>query len=641
MRLLGLDVKNFKGVKDFSHEFNGEDYTISGANGTGKTTIFDSLLWLFFGKDSTGRTAFDIRPHTESGEPIAGLIVRVKAVLEIDGATHTLRKDNREKMIKGVITGFTNEFWIDEVPGIKQKDFRKFLDDVILEDTFKMLADLSHFNDDGKTHWTKRRELLLTLAGEIGFPDGFDDLLKVMNGRDIDAYKKVLAEQKKGMVKELKESTPRIDELTKGLEGYEDEDIGAIKTRRDNLTTDLAAIQGDRGKITAAENDRQTMIEQRNELNGKQIARAAVLENDKSGVQQYIDEKAHIENSIETRKTAVTAAEGAVSRKQQEIQTRENALSATLARKAAIVKEYDSFEGKETDTICCVCGQSLPDDKIQKVAVERKALLESIEERGKKEFDNVKLVKKIVQSFKAELQCLEVELGNANITLQEAIACKTERFPKLNSFIAGNTTVKPENDEEWIRLNNERTSITDKIGEPVTVQLATVEKRRADKNIELTTVKEQLANFDNATKTRARIAELNARETELGQLIAEVDAELQDVEDYKTMQNGLVEKAVNHLFKHVNFRMFKENINGSIDDDCTAMLKGTAYPDASTGEKIIMGIDVINVLSKHFGVSVPIWIDNAESLTLPVESDSQIIRLMADENRHELVVEKK
>ena len=643
MRLLGLDIKNFKGVKDFSHKFDGEDRTISGENGVGKTTTFDSILWLLFGKDSTGRAAFDIRPHTEDGKAIAGLILSVTMVLEVDGATHTLKKENREKMVKGVITGFTNDFWIDEVPGIKQKDFKKFIDDIIPEDTFKMLADLSHFNDDNKTHWTKRRELLLTIAGEIGCPDGFDELLKAMNGRDVDDYKKVLAERKKGFVKELKEITPRIDECTQSLEGYKDEDIEAIEKRRGILNNELIQIQGERNAVVDGEQVRQGLIEDRDDLKTQLISRAAVLENDTSGVKKYVDEKAGIEAAIETAKTAITTAEGAVSRKKQEIKTVESELNSTLARKTAIVKEYDSLNVPNTDNTCSMCSQKLPDDLIEKAANAKKELLKSIEEQGKKEFENVKRIKTVIEGHKAELAGFEEALSNEQIKLQEAIAARTERFPKLDHYINNNVTVKPEDDAEWTRIHNERASITDKIGEPVTVQLAEVERKRADKSLELTAVKEQLINFDNAQRTRARIAELNTRETELGQKIAEVDEELQDVEDYKTTQNGLIEKAVNHLFKEVSFRMFKENINGSIEDDCTAIYRktGTAYPDASTGEKIVMGLDAKDVLSKHFDMEVFTFIDNSRELTLPIESNSQIIRLKAVKGLHELTVEKK
>jgi hypothetical protein len=59
----------------------------------------------------------------------------------------------------------------------------------------------------------------------------------------------------------------------------------------------------------------------------------------------------------------------------------------------------------------------------------------------------------------------------------------------------------------------------------------------------------------------------------------------------------------------------------------------------STGEKIICGVDVVNVLSAYYNVSVFLFVDNAESLTLPLEAKSQTIELYAEEGVDELQVE--
>jgi len=49
-------------------------------------------------------------------------------------------------------------------------------------------------------------------------------------------------------------------------------------------------------------------------------------------------------------------------------------------------------------------------------------------------------------------------------------------------------------------------------------------------------------------------------------------------------------------------------------------------------------LDIINALSTAYGVHVPLFVDNAESVTRLEESDSQIIRLVVSENDKELRV---
>jgi hypothetical protein len=56
------------------------------------------------------------------------------------------------------------------------------------------------------------------------------------------------------------------------------------------------------------------------------------------------------------------------------------------------------------------------------------------------------------------------------------------------------------------------------------------------------------------------------------------------------------------------------------------------------GAKINVGIDIINTLSDAYGVRVPLFVDNAESVTKLESSSSQIIRLVVSENDKELRV---
>jgi len=55
LRLMRLSMRYFKGAKDVIFCPHGEDATIYGDNGTGKTTLKDAVSWLFFDKDSNNR----------------------------------------------------------------------------------------------------------------------------------------------------------------------------------------------------------------------------------------------------------------------------------------------------------------------------------------------------------------------------------------------------------------------------------------------------------------------------------------------------------------------------------------------------------------------------------------------------------
>lgn len=50
MVLKKLEIKNFRGLKDYEIEFNRKLNILEGKNGSGKTTILESILWLFTGE---------------------------------------------------------------------------------------------------------------------------------------------------------------------------------------------------------------------------------------------------------------------------------------------------------------------------------------------------------------------------------------------------------------------------------------------------------------------------------------------------------------------------------------------------------------------------------------------------------------
>lgn len=99
IKLLSMHIQNFKGCKDRTIEF-GEKTRISGANATGKTTIFDAFTWLLFGKDSLGSSDFDIRPLDADGKMVDNIEISVAAKISVDGDEYDLEKVQKQKWVK-------------------------------------------------------------------------------------------------------------------------------------------------------------------------------------------------------------------------------------------------------------------------------------------------------------------------------------------------------------------------------------------------------------------------------------------------------------------------------------------------------------------------------------------------------------
>ena len=98
IQLSYLNIHNFKGCKALTLNFAGRSATISGDNATGKTTIYDAFCWLLYGKDSKGRSDFQIKPLASDGQVADhGAVTVVEACLSVDGLGVTFRKDYYER----------------------------------------------------------------------------------------------------------------------------------------------------------------------------------------------------------------------------------------------------------------------------------------------------------------------------------------------------------------------------------------------------------------------------------------------------------------------------------------------------------------------------------------------------------------
>jgi len=123
IKLLSLQIRNFKGVRDLKIEFT--DHTvISGDNGTGKTTIVDAFQWLLFGKNSNDEKEFNIKTLDSLNRPIHKLEHEVIAIIDMDGVHSRFSRMFKEKWTKkrgsedAEFTGHETTFSVNEVPNL-------------------------------------------------------------------------------------------------------------------------------------------------------------------------------------------------------------------------------------------------------------------------------------------------------------------------------------------------------------------------------------------------------------------------------------------------------------------------------------------------------------------------------------------
>ena len=290
------------------------------------------------------------------------------------------------------------------------------------------------------------------------------------------------------------------------------------------------------------------------------------------------------------------------------------------------------------DDICYSCGQKLPADKFaenEKIRKEQKA---ELGKDGNNTNAKVKICTKEIAESEAEKKVLAENLIKLDAGLEELRQDKEKRFAEIDKLIENNATIPPESDKAWKIFNGRIKRSEVELGESVAVQLEHIDNQRTAKNLAVKNLNDALRHSDRMEEAKQRIAELEAKEKELAQKIADVEKQLKEIDNYKVAESSMIEAAVNSKFKHVKFTLYGEFLNGEAMPCCEALLDGKGYNEQSGGERIFAGTDIINTLSKHYDVWPCLFIDNAESLTLPIETETQVIRLVAKKGVTELEI---
>ena len=151
--------------------------------------------------------------------------------------------------------------------------------------------------------------------------------------------------------------------------------------------------------------------------------------------------------------------------------------------------------------------------------------------------------------------------------------------------------------------------------------------------------REELGKEAMLTYSESRIESLKEEARRASELLEAIDAKLFLIEEFTRYKTQFVEESVNKLFRIARFRLFREQANGGLEERCDVVLDGVSYANLNSGARINVGVDIINTLSVIYGVKVPLFIDNAESVTALEPCTSQTIRLIVSENDRKLRIE--
>lgn len=646
IKLKSLHLVNFKGVRNLEVNFSDRVTVISGDNGTGKTTIFDAFTWLFFGKDSTGRSDSNFNIKTidpDTKKPILRLEHYVAGVISVDGKEMKFQRNYVEKWVKPrgtteeTLKNHETEFYLNDVKLATKKEYESEVDAILTEDLFRMVTNPFYFTS---LKADVQKELLLDMAGGISDDEvaaikpEYIELLSQLSGRSLSQFSKEVAAKKKACKDVLAVIPSQIDTARKLMP--ESEDWEALEVELQQKKQRVSEIDNqiaDKSKINEQESQRKlgiqrTIGDKRMSLVSRQNEIKAAAGSERNKVMMKLQDLEY-NHKTETRELELNRS--SLANGESEIQRIEENLSVLRNEYRQINAE--TIQYPEGAFVCPTCKRQLEVDDIEAKQNEllanfnqnkAKRLKENkdkgfslVELKKRKEAERDGILAKIKESEdRIVLIEREIEVQKANIP----------ETPDVDAMI--------KNDPTCISLNNEIADLNNQLNvesKPVDVSDLRFAKSSLDENIQ--ELYKRLAKRDLIERSQKEIEELEEKRIQNNQALADLEKwEFTAISFQKDKDAKLMEK-INGMFEVVNFSFVSEQLNGGEKLTCVCTVNGTPYPDVNTAGKVNAGLDIINAICRYKGVSAPIFIDNSESVNKIIPTVSQVINLVVSKDK--------
>lgn len=618
---------------------------LSGQNEVGKSTVKRIILDVLNCHDENDREITGIRPHDENGVEIDDVDIVRAVTFEIDGKAKTLKKVTRQKRNKkGEITGSVTDYSINDVP-YKMADYNQYINDNMAE------LGVLPFCLNAMTLLNKSQaEQRLALASYFGtrtdeeicdiFPQ-FAELKPMFDDGDVDQLKKVCRGKlngtggrngSKGLVKERDEISTRIDTIHSTNEYT---DLAELELQKKTYEPQLKEIEDKLSDYNKILEDKQKATEGIMNLKFElsDMERKANAENQKKRME--------LQSQIDGFDVSIRKTESMIRAKKANIKNFEGTVriyTENLAKVRADWKKAKALSFDESSVNCPMCGQKLPEDKIESMRTdfdERKAKnLKELEDRGNALSNDSKEFKQAIEDKKKEIADLEVEL--AELTIRHDAVTKELGDLPTDVDMTGNSEyqalkAKIEEKEKALADENDTSELIRKLKNERNELLRQVSS--VDTKIELSVA--------NNKRIDDSIADLENKRTDLNQEIADWERKLDLLKEFTRKKNELLQADVNKYLNFATAKLFRPLLNGDTEECCDFVYNGEAYArNLNHGARMLTEADICRAFQKVASVNFPIIIDDTESVDdwrIP-QIDNQLIMLKHTQDK-ELVIE--
>lgn len=612
---------------------------IMAKNGVGKSTIATAYLWCLFNCDYELKDNPVVRREV-NGASVDDMDVSVELTLDVDGKEVTMKKVQKRTYSKDDSSyKDDNKYFVNDVPKTL-KDFNAYLD--IDMSVFKMCSNINAFLNQKPA---EMREYLFSLVENVTDIDiarskaelaELVPLLEKYTTEELSAMNKAT---KAKITKDLPILDGQIKEKERDIQLKQAIEVSNLELQKNSLKVQIAdcvAKQTDNDKLMA-EYDKASsdILNLKFELND--MARKANEDNVKA--------RRNIESKISDKQFLVRQTEKTITDTEKNIEYQQNTIDSINKNLQDIRDKWKTENERKFDEnslICSYCGQEYPEDKKEQIKAdfeshkaEELKFITSIGNLFKGKLDKNKKILKDLQKelpqHKESLEMLNTAIADLEKQLselpQEIDVTSTEEYKALEQQIAEK--------EQAMHKANDISSVKAELKaqeNDLRQQLSECERKIAESNTE---------------KDEQRLEELRAEQRTQEQNKTNAEKILDLLDELDKAKNETLSDSINSHFSLVKWKLFELNKSGGYKSVCIPTVNGKSILTtmSNKGNRILGRVDICNSIQKISGMSVPIILDDSESLDITNQKkvaemvDSQLIMLIVNGSEKLEIVE--
>jgi DNA repair exonuclease SbcCD ATPase subunit len=608
-------------------------------NGIGKSTIATAYLWCLFNCDYELKDNPVVRREVD-GVSVDDMDVSVELTLDADGKEITMKKVQKRTYSKdGNSYKDDNAYFVNDVRK-NLKDFNAYLD--IDMSVFKMCSNINAFLNQKPA---EMREYLFSLVENVTDLDiahskaELAELVPLLNKYTVEELSAMNKATKAKIAKDLPILDGQIKEKERDIQIKSDIDVSDLELLRNSLKeriADCVAKQTDNDKLLAEYDKASADIL---DLKFKQgdLSRKANEENVKA--------RREIEGKISDKQFLVRQTEKTITDTENNItyqQTTVDIINKQLQDIRDKWKAENERKFDEASLICSYCGQEYPEDKKEQLRADfdshKAEELKLITYNGNLFKDKLDKNKKILKDLQKELPQHRESLEMLNTAIadlekqlselpQEIDVTATEEYKALEQQIAEK--------EQAMHKANDISSVK-----------AELKAKENDLRQQLSECERKIAE-SNTEKDEQRLEELRAEQRTQEQNKTNAEKILNLLDELDKAKNETLSDSINSHFLLVKWKLFELNKSGGYKSVCIPTVNGKSILTtmSNKGNRILGRVDICNSIQKISGMSVPIILDDSESLDNTNQKkvadmvNSQLIMLIVNDSEKLEIVE--